>query len=88
MYHAVGKAVRFAALLRHQRLTAGVCKPMRQLRDEGYRAVSLDEAVRRLPSMDVNQKLVVITFDDGYRDFCEAAFPALDEFRFTATVFF
>jgi peptidoglycan/xylan/chitin deacetylase (PgdA/CDA1 family) len=33
------------------------------------------------------EKLAVITFDDGFRDFYSAAWPALAEFGFTATVF-
>jgi peptidoglycan/xylan/chitin deacetylase (PgdA/CDA1 family) len=32
-------------------------------------------------------KYVVLTFDDGYRDFYTKAFPILEKFRFDATVF-
>jgi peptidoglycan/xylan/chitin deacetylase (PgdA/CDA1 family) len=31
--------------------------------------------------------MVVITFDDGYRTFCQHAYPALERFGFTATMF-
>jgi peptidoglycan/xylan/chitin deacetylase (PgdA/CDA1 family) len=31
--------------------------------------------------------MVVITFDDGYRNFCHYAYPALERFGFTATIF-
>jgi len=34
-----------------------------------------------------NSKLVVITFDDGFRNFATHAFPALQEHGFTATMF-
>jgi hypothetical protein len=33
------------------------------------------------------EKTVVITFDDGYRNFCQHAFPALEQFGFTASMF-
>ena len=32
-------------------------------------------------------RAVVITFDDGFRDFYTAAFPVMQEHQFTATVF-
>jgi peptidoglycan/xylan/chitin deacetylase (PgdA/CDA1 family) len=60
---------------------------IRQLREEGFRGVSLGEALDALKSGTSDEKLIVITFDDGYRDFYEAAFPVLSENRFTATVF-
>jgi peptidoglycan/xylan/chitin deacetylase (PgdA/CDA1 family) len=34
-----------------------------------------------------NSKLIVITFDDGFRNFATHAFPALQEHGFTATMF-
>jgi peptidoglycan/xylan/chitin deacetylase (PgdA/CDA1 family) len=34
-----------------------------------------------------SDKFVVLTFDDGYRDFYTHAFPVLKEYGFTATVF-
>ena len=60
---------------------------IRQLRNEGFRAVSLEEALQALGDGNCGKKLVVITFDDGYRDFYENAFPILSECQFTATVF-
>jgi peptidoglycan/xylan/chitin deacetylase (PgdA/CDA1 family) len=32
-------------------------------------------------------RTVVITFDDGYRNFCQHGFPVLERFGFTATMF-
>ncbi|HVB56406.1 MAG TPA: polysaccharide deacetylase family protein [Candidatus Acidoferrales bacterium] len=60
---------------------------MKFLRDEGYRAVHLDAAVKSLERGEHNSRHVVITFDDGYRDFFTAAYPVLAEFDHTAVLF-
>jgi len=58
---------------------------MARLRDWGYRGVSLGEWLRA-PAVGA-PKTVAITFDDGYRNNYEQAFPILEEFGFQATVF-
>ena len=60
---------------------------MRQLRSAGYRAVSLEQALQAVNHGAVDQKIVVITFDDGFQDFYATAFPILADCQFTATVF-
>jgi peptidoglycan/xylan/chitin deacetylase (PgdA/CDA1 family) len=60
---------------------------MKFLHENGYRALSLDEAVQLLAGNGSSQKTVVITFDDGFADFYSHAFPILSEHGFTATVF-
>jgi peptidoglycan/xylan/chitin deacetylase (PgdA/CDA1 family) len=62
-------------------------RQMQQLRAGGYRAVNLEQALNLLRNGDAEQKFVVITFDDGYRDFYQTAFPILAACEFTATVF-
>src|SRR5437016_3019018 len=62
-------------------------RQMKFLSENGYSAVGLDEAVNSLVAGKTMKKTVVITFDDGYRDFITEAFPVLAEYRFTATVF-
>jgi peptidoglycan/xylan/chitin deacetylase (PgdA/CDA1 family) len=62
-------------------------RQIQQLREAGYHAVSLEQALKSLRAGNAEQELVVITFDDGYRDFYDAAFPILAECHFTATVF-
>ena len=58
------------------------------LHEQGYRTVSLAAAVERLQAGDATTaKTVVITFDDGYRNFHQHAWPALERFGFTATMF-
>ncbi len=63
-------------------------RQMRFLSENKYRAVSLGELVddllaRKTPS----SKTVALTFDDGFRNFFDAAFPVLEEYDFRATVF-
>lgn len=47
------------------------------IRKKGYDIVSLDEAYRRIISSDPEQPFVSLTFDDGYRDNLENAYPIL-----------
>ena len=60
---------------------------IRYLSAHGYQTASLNDAVRGFAESSPSQRRVVITFDDGYADFLNNAFPVLDEFGFTATVF-
>lgn len=59
---------------------------MTWLHGQGYKTVSLAAAAEQLRTGD-GARTVVITFDDGYRNFHEHAWPALDRFGFTATMF-
>ena len=58
------------------------------LAEQGYSTITMAELAdvwqgrRTLPS-----KPIVLTFDDGYRDFYTNAWPILDRFRFSATVY-
>jgi peptidoglycan/xylan/chitin deacetylase (PgdA/CDA1 family) len=69
---------------------------IRFLRDQGYRTESLAAVAAQLKaseegsgtgSEDGTEKRVIITFDDGFRDFLAHAFPVLQECGFGATVF-
>lgn len=75
---------------------------MRFLREKGYESVALDQALQTFTSATVppsapsvdrvqpfrhRQRGIVITFDDGFRSFYTEAFPVLQEFGFTATMF-
>jgi peptidoglycan/xylan/chitin deacetylase (PgdA/CDA1 family) len=61
---------------------------MKYLRDSGYSTISVDHAVALLNSKQPDdRRYVVITFDDGYRDFYSHAFPVLNKYGFCATVY-
>jgi peptidoglycan/xylan/chitin deacetylase (PgdA/CDA1 family) len=57
------------------------------LHHSGYRAVSVTEALQSAQRGMTGEKLVAITFDDGYQDFYTNAFPVLNRYGYTATVF-
>jgi peptidoglycan/xylan/chitin deacetylase (PgdA/CDA1 family) len=61
---------------------------MKYLHEEGYSSISPEELLNVLNSSRPNrQKLVVITFDDGYRNFYTRAFPILSKYNMRATVY-
>ena len=62
-------------------------KRMESLQREGCSVVSLEDGVKRLYSGDLPLKSVAITFDDGFYDFYEHAFPVLRKHRYPATVY-
>lgn len=59
---------------------------MEHLKTYGYSTVGL-ETFNNASLKKPRDKRVIITFDDGFKDFYTEAFPILREFGFTATVF-
>jgi len=88
MYHSIGDRT----LRRHPYYETSTsprvfAEQMKHLRDSGYRALDLDEAIRSFELGENLAKRVVITFDDGLRDFYTTAYPILKEYNFSATMF-
>ena len=52
---------------------------IRRLKRSGRDIVSLDEMHRRLTERDFKRRFVCLTFDDGYRDVLNYAYPVLKE---------
>jgi peptidoglycan/xylan/chitin deacetylase (PgdA/CDA1 family) len=62
-------------------------KQMRWMRSNGYRTLDLTQMWTAMEAGQDLSKTVVITFDDGYRDFYTDAMDALRQCGFTATIF-
>jgi peptidoglycan/xylan/chitin deacetylase (PgdA/CDA1 family) len=63
-------------------------RQMSYLAQEGYRCLSLREVEPLLQGQQpAQQRAAVLTFDDGYKNFYEFAYPALRQYGFSATVF-
>jgi Predicted xylanase/chitin deacetylase len=61
---------------------------MSYLKQNGYTTLTLDELYDFfINNKPVPNKSIVITFDDGYKDNFENAYPILKEFGFNATIF-
>jgi len=58
-----------------------------RIRANGYEIIALDEAIDLLKSGYGDQRYAVLTFDDGYRDNLEIAYPVLKELQAPFTVF-
>ncbi|MFZ4551361.1 MAG: polysaccharide deacetylase family protein [Aquabacterium sp.] len=88
MYHQIGLYPRPKA---HRALFCHIGRFRQQLaylKYTGFRVLSLEEARQCLfEGRPLPQRSVVITVDDGFDDFREHAWPALQEYGFPATVF-
>lgn len=66
----------------------GFKNQMRFLKDSSCNVISLNEAVMHLRNKrSFAKNSIVITFDDGFKNFFSEAFPVLQEYGFSATVF-
>ena len=87
MYHRVAEAGA-AATARYGVTPAAFDEQLRYLREAGFRGVELDEWSE---AMELRRPLpgraIMITFDHGYRDFLDQAWPLLQRHSFSATVF-
>lgn len=83
MYHSISSSA-------HDRLAVTpelFDRQMQFLADRDFRVVALKEACARLETRGDLARAVVLTFDDGHRDFLTTAAPILRRHGFTATLF-
>jgi len=83
MYHSISSGTRDRHAVAPERFVA----EMEFLAEQQFQVVSLEEACRRLSAQKDLGRTIVLTFDDGHRDFLTTAAPILGRHRFTATLF-
>lgn len=90
MYHSISDTPKFGHPY-YETVTAPVIfeQQISFLAQQGYRGITLRDAAKYLRfGPDAGDcKYVVLTFDDGYRDFYENALPILVRYNFVATMF-
>jgi peptidoglycan/xylan/chitin deacetylase (PgdA/CDA1 family) len=88
MYHGISRVIGSAHPYFETNTSPTVfARHMQHLREGGYVPVDISTAVNMISSGTCQRKSVVITFDDGFRDFYTHAMPILREHRFPATMF-
>ena len=88
MYHGIRSVTGFSHPYFETNTSPDVfARHMNHLREGGYKPVDLNTAARMINSGTCSQNSVVITFDDGFRDFYTHALPILQEHQFPATMF-
>jgi peptidoglycan/xylan/chitin deacetylase (PgdA/CDA1 family) len=89
MYHGISnEPERGSAYYKVNTSPAMFDRQMAFLKERGYQTIALSEAVRLLSRREsAGPKRIVISFDDGYRNFYTHAFPILQKYGFSATMF-
>jgi peptidoglycan/xylan/chitin deacetylase (PgdA/CDA1 family) len=86
MYHEIAQAPETDSRLAVS--PAAFAAQLAYLRDAGFKTINVTElATVRADAGHLPDRVVVLTFDDGYEDFHSRAMPLLDRYGFTATVF-
>lgn len=86
MYHSIQTVDRREVMRSLHVRPRSFLNQMRLLKMLGYRGCSVSEIQKALTAGS-DEKLVALTFDDGYSNFFVNALPILKNFRFTATVY-
>ncbi len=90
MYHHVGEPPPGADAMRRDLtvLASQFEAQLAYLSEEGYQAIHLSDLIMHLQmGLRLPPKPIVITFDDGYHDVFNNAYPLLEEYGFVATFF-
>jgi peptidoglycan/xylan/chitin deacetylase (PgdA/CDA1 family) len=89
MYHSISENLFGKSHPYYQINTAPeiFARQMRWLRNNGYRTIDTNELWRGLEKREDLSKSVVITFDDGYRDFYTDAMEVMKQCGLSATIY-
>lgn len=83
-YHRVDSGIRHSLVVPPEEFK----RQMQYLHDEGYHSITLDELYDYVTKgIELPDKPVLITFDDGYIDNYQRAMPILKEYNMKATLF-
>lgn len=86
-YHNIGKAPKGARLPGLYVSPAVFRLQMRYLKAAGFTVVPLDEIMNFISGQSQIKRPVALTFDDGFQDFNDNAWPVLKAMGFPVTVF-
>jgi peptidoglycan/xylan/chitin deacetylase (PgdA/CDA1 family) len=90
MYHSVSADRDEHSVPYYQTTTSGrrFVEHMQFLHENGYSTIRLNEIGDHLRErLAVENRVIAITFDDGFEDFYTTAFPVLQQYGFSATMF-
>jgi peptidoglycan/xylan/chitin deacetylase (PgdA/CDA1 family) len=83
-YHSINNTVKNELTTTPEKLRT----ELEYIKDQGYVTITIDELKNYiLNNSPIPEKSIVITFDDGYMDNYNNAFPILKEFDMVATIF-
>jgi len=86
MYHAV-TSQKIEGVHRVHITSASFAAQMQWLAQNGYRTISIAQAVKIFKERLSCNKYVVLTFDDGFSSVYNTAYPILQQYGFTATLY-
>lgn len=87
MYHNIGTPPKNAAL-KSLYVSPGMFRlQMWYLKTAGLKVVSMDDIIAFMEEKRTGRRLVALTFDDGFQDFYDNAYPVLKEYGYPSTVF-
>lgn len=83
MYHRVNDQINHAIAVKEERFHW----QMEYLMKKGYKVISMDEAYQKIKAKTIDGKYIVLTFDDGYEDFYNTAYPVLQKYEFPTILY-
>ncbi len=83
MYHRVNDQINQAIAVKEARFDW----QMKYLDKKGYKVISMEEAYQRIKDKTIDGKYIVLSFDDGYNDFYESAYPILKNYDYPAILY-
>ncbi|MFQ5769551.1 MAG: polysaccharide deacetylase family protein [bacterium] len=90
MYHSISESIEDGVHPYYRTTTSPktFAQQMKYLYENEYSVINLRDVRTHFTNRkNQDRKVAIITFDDGFRDFYTAAFPVLQNYGFSATIF-